>query len=164
MIRTLTMIVLFLATTSNQTLTSNTSTGEALEQCLNEHFDCTPHPFGRMKSIFPMYDCGCEKKFFVCLRNIQSNAADHVGALYFALNSQCITLMHADLFCLESQKIRIASSIPISRCIRYLVVNEKTTPVEIVVDTNFYMNSSMQYYSPEYTTTFQSSNFGPAHI
>lgn len=93
MIRTLTIIVLFLTTTTNL-VASNTSTGEALEQCLNEHFNCTPDPIGRMKSIFPMYDCGCEKKFFVCLRNVQSIAADHVGALYFAMNSQCITQMH----------------------------------------------------------------------
>lgn len=163
MIRTLTIIMIFLATTRNP-VASDTSSGEALEQCLNEHFNCMPNPYGQMKSIFPMYDCGCEKKFFVCLRNIQSDAADHVGTLYFAMNSQCTTRMHDKVSCLEYQSIFIMDeAIPISRCIRYLVDDSKNPDI-FVADTNLYMNSSMQYYSPEYITTFQSKSFGLVEV
>lgn len=91
-----------------------------VDMCCRDHDHCDNIPAGQTKynltnaDFFTRLNCGCDRRFRQCLRDINSTTSNRVGRIYFTLRNKCYYDDHPIVKC-EAYD----TDVFVKRCIQY---------------------------------------------
>lgn len=96
------------------------------DSCCRDHDHCDSMASGESKNnltnndFFTKLHCDCDKEFYLCLHEVNSNTSNQIGKLYFGLRSECYRYDYPIVKCVEYD-----TAVFIRRCYRYLLDESK---------------------------------------
>lgn len=93
-----------------------------VDGCCRDHDHCDNIPAGETKynltnnDHFTVLHCDCDKQFYKCLEDIDSNASNGIGKLYFSLRKRCYRKDYPIVECAEYD-----TAVFVRRCVRYIL-------------------------------------------
>lgn len=96
------------------------------DSCCRAHDHCDSMASGESKNnltntdFFTKLHCDCDKEFYVCLHEVNSNTSNQIGKLYFGLRSECYRNDYPIVECIEYD-----TAVFIRRCYRYILDESK---------------------------------------
>lgn len=92
-----------------------------VDSCCRDHDHCDNIPSGETKynltnqDHFTVLHCKCDKEFYKCLHNLNTNMSNRIGKLYFTLRNHCYREDYPIVDCGEYD-----TALFIRRCVRYI--------------------------------------------
>jgi len=102
--------------------------GELIEtdNCCRAHDHCDSMASGETKNnltnndYFTKLHCDCDKEFYKCLHEVNSDTSNQIGKLYFGLRNECYRYDFPIMECIEYD-----TAVFIRRCYRYILDESK---------------------------------------